>query len=83
MKVPAWVTFAAIGPGVVLCLCARCEGGERLEDVRQEVERGMGRFARWHARCADRAEIARDLRRARARRAEERPPQTFVVRSKA
>lgn len=72
---PPWVSVRP-GEDGVLCECARCEMTELVGGERAEAERRLGRFASWHARCADRSLFPAP----RPPREEPPPPLTYVRR---
>ena len=59
VKPAAWISFSPRGEEV-LAACSRCQGEERVAVVaggKRDAERALGRFALWHAKCRERADV--------------------------
>ncbi len=60
VALPAWVSVTAVCfPHRAEVVCKRCGRVVKLDGVKAEDERELGRFVRWHRGCLDLAEVKR------------------------
>jgi hypothetical protein len=60
VALPSWVSVTAVCfPHRAEAACSRCGKVVKLDGAKADDERELGRFALWHRRCRDTAEVRR------------------------